>query len=191
MAVTPSIMLDLGTKAPFFRLPNSDGKLFSLDEFEHKPLLVMFICNHCPYVRHIRTKLSGLSKEYKSRGVAVVAINSNDIKQYPDDSPANMKKVAAEYQFNFPYLFDETQEIAKAYRAACTPDFFLFDISHRLVYRGQMDSSRPGNSVPVTGKDLTAAIDNLLAEKEIASDQKPSLGCNIKWKPGNAPDYFR
>ena len=150
----------------------------------------MFICNHCPFVIHVREKLVELAGLYQSKGIAVIGINSNDIKAYPDDSPVNMKKIAGRFQFSFPYLFDETQEVAKEFLAACTPDFYLFDASHHLVYRGQMDDSRPGNDIPVTGEDLTSTIDNLLDAKSISPDQKPSLGCNIKWKPGNEPNYF-
>ena len=190
MAETPSTMLELGTPAPFFRLPDLDGKLVSLDDFRGKPLLVAFICNHCPYVKHVIDKFSELAREYQRKGVAVVAINSNDVDAYPEDSPERMREFAAKHHFTFPYLFDESQEVAKAYRAACTPDFYLFDREHKLVYRGQMDGSRPGNGVPVTGEDLTRAVELLLAGKPIPEDQRPSVGCNIKWKPGNEPDYF-
>lgn len=190
MAVTPSTMLSLGTPAPYFKLPDFDGKIFSIEDYKDKPLLVMFICNHCPYVMHVREKLAELVREYQQKGIAVVAINANDVKQYPADSPANMKKIARQLRYSFPYLYDESQEVAKAYRAACTPDFFLFDSSHHLVYRGQLDNSRPGNNIPVTGKDLIGAIENLLAGNDISPNQIPSIGCNIKWKPGNEPDYF-
>jgi len=191
MAVTPSTMLPLGTKVPNFNLPDFNGKKYALYDFRDKPLLVMFICNHCPYVIHVREKLSELTRGYLSQGIAVVAINANDVKQYPDDSPRNMKKITEKYRFPFPYLFDETQDVAKAYRAACTPEFYLFDSDHLLVYRGQMDGSRPGNKIPVTGNDLSSAINNLLVGKSISSDQIPSVGCNIKWKIGNEPDYFK
>ena len=190
MAVTPSTMLSLGTEAPHFYLPDFDGKMHSIKDYKDKPLLVMFICNHCPYVIHVRDKLAALAREYQGKNIGVVAINSNDVQQYPEDSPANMKKIANQLHYSFPYLYDESQEVAKAYRAACTPDFFLFDDSHRLVYRGQMDSSRPGSNIPVTGTDLTEAIDKLLAGEQISPEQTPSIGCNIKWKPGNEPDYF-
>ncbi|MBD3288829.1 redoxin domain-containing protein [candidate division KSB1 bacterium] len=191
MAVTPSTMLPLGTEAPYFRLPDFNDEIHSLADFREKPLLVMFICNHCPYVRHIRSKLAEVVKEYQKKGIAAVAINSNDVANYRDDSPQNMKKVAAQYGFTFPYLFDETQEVAKVYKAACTPDFFLFDEAHRLVYRGQFDNSRPGSNVPVTGEDLSQAVDDMLTDRSISPDQKPSIGCNIKWKAGNEPDYFK
>jgi len=190
MAETPSTMLELGTKAPYFRLPDFDGKMYSLDDYRGRPLLVVFICNHCPYVKHVIGRFSELAKEYQAKGVAVVTINSNDIEAYPEDAPDKMREFARQHGFTFPYLFDESQEVAKAYRAACTPDFYLFDRDHRLVYRGQMDGSRPGNNVPVTGEDLTRAVENLLAGRPIPEDQRPSVGCNIKWKPGNEPDYF-
>jgi len=151
----------------------------------------MFICNHCPYVRHVISKLVELIKDYREHGVSVVAINSNDIVSYPDDAPAKMKIIAAQYSFNFPYLYDETQVVAKQYNAACTPDFFLFNSNHELVYRGQMDNSRPGNNIPVTGNELTEAINCMLEGKPISPVQKPSMGCNIKWKKGNEPVYFR
>ena len=190
MAVTPSTMLDLGTKAPDFSLPDTKGNPAALGDFTGRPLLVMFICNHCPFVKHARAKLAELGRTYQAKGVAVVAINSNDVKNYPDDSPKNMKREVAEAGYTFPYLYDETQEVAKAYRAACTPDFFLFDRDHRLVYRGQMDSSRPGNNAPITGEDLTAAVDAVLAGKPVSTEQRPSAGCNIKWKRGNEPGCF-
>ncbi len=191
MAKTPSTMLELGTKAPDFSLPDvTSGKTVSLKDFLRQPLLVMFICNHCPFVKHIRQELASLGKDYGGK-LGIVAINSNDVTTHPDDSPANMKKEAAEAGYTFPYLFDESQAVAKAYEAACTPDFFLFDEAHRLVYRGQLDDSRPGSSVPVTGKDLRAAMDAVLGSKEISSTQKPSLGCNIKWRKGNEPTYYQ
>jgi len=152
-------------------------------------LLVMFICNHCPYVQHVRSELGRLAADFMPRGLGVVAINSNDVERYAEDSPDNMKKLAASEGWEFPYLHDEAQEIAKAYRAACTPDFFLFDAERRLVYRGQLDDSRPGNAIPVTGRDLRAAIEAVLDGRPGAEDQKPSIGCNIKWKPGNEPSY--
>ncbi len=183
MAATPSKMVPLGTKAPPFRLPDPAGKIVSLDDFADKPaLLVMFICNHCPYVKHIRSALAQFAREYIPKGLAIVGINSNDISQYPEDSPEKMAEEAREAGYIFPYLFDETQEVAKAYGAACTPDFFLFDRERKLVYRGQFDDSRPGSNVPVTGADLRAAVDAVLAGRPVPEKQKPSLGCNIKWK---------
>ena len=184
-------MLPLGTTAPDFRLPDTNGKLVSLGEFTGQPaLLVMFICNHCPFVKHIRAELAKLGHDYIPRGVGVIAISSNDATNYPDDSPAKMVEESRQAGYNFPYLYDASQGTAHAYRAACTPDFFLFDRNHRLVYRGQLDDSRPGNGVAVTGKDLRAALDALVSGKTVLPEQKPSLGCNIKWKPGNEPDYF-
>jgi len=185
-------MLPLGTAAPDFNLPDTTGKLVSLEDFKGKTaLLVLFICNHCPYVKHIRAGLAQLGQDYVSRGVGIVAINSNDAVNYPDDSPAKMKEEAQNAGYNFPYLYDEKQSVAKAYRAACTPDIYLFDRGRRLVYRGQFDDSRPGNGKPVTGKDLRAAIDAVLAGKSTSQFQAPSIGCNIKWKTGNAPEYFK
>jgi len=185
-------MLPLGTSAPDFKLPDTAGKVVSLGDFSGKEaLLIMFICNHCPFVKHVRSELARLGKDYLSRGVGVVAISSNDVTNYPEDSPTKMAEEAHDAGYGFPYLYDESQAVAHAYRAACTPDFFLFDKSRKLIYRGQLDDSRPGNGIPVTGKDLSAALDALLARKPVASEQKPSLGCNIKWKPGNEPDYFR
>ena len=191
MAAVPSTMLDLGTRAPAFSLPSIDGERVSLETYAKAPaLLVMFICNHCPYVRHIRKEVARYAKEYQARGLGVVAISSNDIQKYPDDDPAHMAEEAKEVGYTFPYLFDETQEVAKAYRAACTPDFFLFDGDRKLAYRGQFDGSRPSNGVPVTGGDLRAATDAVLAGRPVSEEQVPSIGCSIKWKPGNAPDYF-
>ena len=191
MALTPSTMLPLGTAAPDFKLPDTNGKTVSLADFEDKPaLLVLFICNHCPYVKHIRAGLAQLARDYLPRGVAIVGINSNDVANYPDDSPARMKAEVKSAGYLFPYLYDETQAVAKAYRAACTPDIYLFDKDRKLVYRGQMDDSRPGNGIPVTGKDLRAALDATLAGKPVSPHQKASMGCNIKWKAGNEPDYF-
>lgn len=193
MALTPSTMLPLGTTAPDFQLPDTAGKLVSLRDFKGAPAtLVMFICNHCPYVIHIREELAKLTREYQAKGVAIVAINSNDAALYPADSPAKMKEEVAKAGYTFPYLFDETQGIAKAYRAACTPDFFVFDQDLNLAYRGQLDDSRPrvANPAPITGKDLRAALDAVLAGRKPTTDQKPSMGCNIKWRPGNAPEYF-
>ena len=191
MALTPSTMSELGIKAYDFSLPDFNGKTFSLRDFKEKPaLLVMFICNHCPYVKHVRQELGKLYQDYKNKGLAVVGINSNDTENYPDDSPPKMKKMAEENNWQFPYLLDETQEIAKKYRAACTPDFFLYDKERKLRYRGRLDESRPDSGKPVTGKDLRAAIDAVLTGKLVANDQKPSMGCNIKWKAGNEPKYF-
>ena len=191
MALTPSTMLPLGTTAPAFRLPDTNGKIVSLADFKDKPaLLVLFICNHCPYVKHIRTGLAQVARDYLSRGVATAGINSNDAANYPEDSPARMKEEVKSAGYVFPYLYDESQAVAKAYRAACTPDFYLFDRNHQLVYRGQFDDSRPGNGIPVTGKDLRTALDAVLAGKPVSPDQKASMGCNIKWKSGNEPDYF-
>jgi peroxiredoxin len=190
MALTPSTMLPLGSKAADFSLPDTDGVVVSLDDFAEAPaLLVIFLCNHCPFVKHVRSGLAALAKEYQERGVGVVGINSNDVESYPDDSPARMAAEKAEAGYTFPYLFDETQEVARAYQAACTPDFFVFDGKLNLVYRGQMDGSRPGNNVPVTGEDLRAALDAVLEGESPAADQRASMGCNIKWKPGNAPAY--
>jgi len=190
MALTPSTMLKLGTSAPYFRLPDTEGRLISLEDFKDaKALLVIFMCNHCPYVKHIRPGLVEFAQKYQSKGLAVVGINANDAAKYPEDSPEKMVDEVATAGYTFPYLYDETQEAAKAYRAACTPDFFLFDKNRKLVYRGQFDDSRPGNNIPVTGKDMREAVDALLAEKAINPAQSPSIGCNIKWRAGNAPDY--
>ncbi len=182
MARTPSNMLPLGTKVPYFALKDTDGKLVKHSDYANRPLLVMFICNHCPFVIHIREGLAKLGKDFSGSSLGIVAINSNDPKNYPLDSPEKMKLEKESAGYNFPYLFDETQEVAKSFDAACTPDFFLFDSKHQLVYRGQFDDSRPGNGVEVTGKDLRAAMDALLAGAPISQQQKPSLGCNIKWK---------
>ncbi len=191
MVKTPSTMLPLGTKAPDFSLVNVDGRTVSLADFAGAPgLLVAFICNHCPFVKHIAPALAQLGEEYQVKGIAVVAINSNDARAYPADSPEQMVHEAENRGYTFPYLFDETQEVAKAYRAACTPDFYVFDANQKLVYRGQMDASRPDSGIPVTGKDLRAALEAVLAEQPVPADQKPSIGCNIKWRPGNEPDYF-
>ena len=186
-----STMLPLGTQAPPFRLPDTDGRMVSLEETRNAPaLLVMFICNHCPYVKHIRQELARFAREYQAKGLAVIGINSNDAERYPDDSPERMKEEKAAIGYTFPYLYDETQQVAQTYHAACTPDFFLFDKDRRLVYRGQFDNARPGNNKPVTGADLRAAVDAVLAGKPVSQQQIPSAGCNIKWKPGNEPDYF-
>ena len=190
MVMTPSQMLPLGTDAPDFSLPDTEGNTVSLSDFSGKPLLVAFICNHCPFVIHVRKCLAELGREYQEKGVAVVGINANDINTHPDDSPEKMAAEKANVGYTFPYLFDETQEVAKAYSAACTPDFFLFDSEHRLVYRGQLDDSRPDSGVPVTGADLRGALDALLSGASVTVEQKPSIGCNIKWKAGNEPTYF-
>jgi peroxiredoxin len=191
MAATLSTMLSLGTKAPSFRLKDTAGKWVTLEDARSAPaLLVMFICNHCPYVKHIRSGLSEMARDFQARSVAVIGISSNDIKSHPEDSPQKMAQEVIEAGYAFPYLFDEDQSVAKAFRAACTPDFYLYDGEHRLVYRGQMDSSRPGNGLPVTGADLRAAVDAVLSGKRVSERQTPSIGCNIKWTPGNEPDYF-
>jgi peroxiredoxin len=182
-------MLPLGTAAPDFSLPDTQGSIVSLNSFQDSELLmVAFICNHCPFVKHIRAELANLGNEYQAKGVSFVAISSNDIQAYPDDNMENMKKEVQDAGYQFPYLLDETQEVAKAYDAACTPDFYLFDQNRLLAYRGQLDSSRPGNNIPVTGEDIRAAMDSLLAGDLVTEQQTPSVGCNIKWKPGNAPD---
>lgn len=191
MSNTPSTMLELGTKAPDFRLFDTvNNQLVSLSDFSNaKGLLVVFICNHCPFVKHILKGFVIAARDFQQKGIGVVAISSNDVENYPDDSPVKMAAEAREHQFSFPYLYDGTQEVAKAYKAACTPDFFLFDEKDSLVYRGQFDSSRPGNDKPVNGEDLREAVE-LLLDGKIKDDQKPSMGCNIKWKSGNEPDYF-
>jgi len=186
-------MLALGTLAPSFLLTNViDNQQVSLDTFKDKKVLVvMFICRHCPFVVHVKDELAKLGKDYADKNVGIVAISSNDAEKYPLDAPDKLKEMALELGFNFPLLYDESQEVAKAYSAACTPDFFVFDQQRKLVYRGQLDDSRPNNGKPVTGKDLRAAIDAVLAGKPVNPDQKPSAGCNIKWKPGNEPAYAR
>ena len=184
-------MAALGIAAPDFVLPDTHGRVVALGDFTDAPgLLVIFMCNHCPFVIHIRAELARSVKRYQGKGLAVVAISSNDAEAFPQDGPEAMARAVEEFGYTFPYLFDEAQSIAKAYEAACTPDFFLFDQERRLVYRGQFDGSRPGNDVPVTGADLEAAVEALTAGDAISLDQKPSIGCNIKWKAGNAPDYF-
>ncbi len=191
MVKTASTMLPLGSPAPEFSLPDTNGRLVSLGEFAEAPaLLIVFMCNHCPYVKHVAAGLATLAKEYQRKGVAVVGINSNNAEAYPDDSPARMAAEVTARGYTFPYLYDESQEVAKEYQAACTPDFFVFDRERKLFYRGQMDSSRPGNNVPVTGEDLRGALDAVLAGQPLPERQTPSIGCNIKWKPGNEPDYF-
>lgn len=191
MVAVISTMLPLGTQAPDFRLPATDGRQVARDDFKTaRGLLVMFICNHCPYVKHIRDGLAAFGRDYQARGLAIVAINANDVSAYPDDRPEKMAEEARAAGYVFPYLYDATQSVAKTYRAACTPDFFLFDRHGRLAYRGQFDDSRPGNGRPVTGADLRAAADAVLSDQPVPTDQHPSIGCNIKWKPGAAPEYF-
>lgn len=191
MTLTPSTMLELGTPAPDFTLEDTSGRKVSLADFSGKDaLLVIFMCNHCPYVKHIADEFSAFAREYQPKGLAVVGISSNDADNYPDDGPDKMVEEAKRRGYSFPYLYDENQEVAKAYRAACTPDFFLFDKTRKLVYRGQFDSSRPKNNEPVTGADMRAAVDAILSGEQPTADQVPSIGCNIKWKAGNEPDYF-
>lgn len=191
MARTPSTMLDLGTIAPEFSLNNPlTNTTVSLDDFKGKPLLVAFICNHCPYVVHIRDQFAAFARDYMEKGLSIVAINSNDAENYPDDAPEKMAQEAHQYNYPFAYLFDESQAVAKAYQAACTPDFFMFDAEHKLYYRGQFDGARPHNDTPVTGGDMRQAADSLLAGKPASEKQIASLGCNIKWKSGNEPEYF-
>lgn len=189
MALTPSTMVALGTPAPDFSLPAVGGRKVSKADFAGRPLLVMFICNHCPYVQHLRTHLADLCKQYQQKGVAIVGINANDAGTHPGDSPEKMAQEVKNIGYTFPYLHDETQEVAKSYMAACTPDFFLYDKQHRLVYRGQYDDSRPGNGKPITAADLRAALDAVIAGKAAPDRQVASIGCNIKWKPGNEPAY--
>ncbi|MBD1903965.1 MULTISPECIES: thioredoxin family protein [Cyanophyceae] len=191
MARVASTMLPLGTLAPDFQLPDVSGETISLATMKGKQgLLVMFICKHCPFVKHVEAQLAQIGKDYEDKNLGIVAISANDASNYPDDAPDQLQAMAKELGFTFPLCYDETQETAKAYTAACTPDFFLFDGNRSLVYRGQLDDSRPGNDKPVTGQDLRNAIDAVLAGKPISDIQKPSIGCNIKWKPGNAPAYF-
>ena len=192
MVKTLSTMLELGTAAPEFTLPDVvSGRPISLQSFEgDAALLVMFICRHCPFVKHIQRELARLGVDYGGRGLGIVAISSNDVATHPDDAPEHLREMAKELGFRFPYCFDETQEVAKAFTAACTPDFFLFDRTRALVYRGQLDDSRPENGRPVTGRDLRSAIDAVLAGRPVAADQRPSIGCNIKWTPGREPRYF-
>lgn len=195
MVRTVSTMLDLGVPAPGFTLPNTNpgagGETVSLEDFKDaRGLLVVFMCNHCPYVIHIRDEFVKFAREYQQKGLAVVAISANDVTTHPDDGPEQMAAEAIKHGYTFPYLYDESQEVAKAYRAACTPDFFLFDGNGRLYYRGQFDDSRPKSGLPVTGRDLRAAVDALLAGEPAPAEQKPGMGCNIKWKEGQEPDYF-
>lgn len=192
MALTASTMLPLGTQAPDFHLPEVvSGETISLETFaDQKALLVMFICQHCPFVKHIQPELARLGKDYLSSDLGIVAISANDAEKYLDDAPESLKAMATELDFKFSLCYDETQEIAKAYTAACTPDFFVFDAERKLAYRGQLDDSRPSNGKPVTGADLRGAIASVLADNPVTIEQKPSIGCNIKWKPGNEPSYF-
>jgi peroxiredoxin len=191
MARTNSTMLELGTRAPHFSLPEpASGKAVSLDDFAGQPLLVVFSCNHCPYVLHIIDAFTAFANEYRDKGLSTVMINANDVANYEADSPHKMIELAKTKGFTFPYLYDESQSVAKAYRAACTPDLFLFNAQHELVYRGQFDGARPGNEVAVSGVDLRMATDQLLSGASIPAQQVPSMGCNIKWKAGNEPDYF-
>ena len=192
MALTASTMLSLGTKAPDFNLVDvvSENQISLANFAGKKALLVMFICRHCPFVKHVQSELANIGNDYAQSDLSIVAISANDINNYPDDAPEMLKQMATELGFNFPLCYDETQEVAKAYTAACTPDFFLFDGDLKLVYRGELDDSRPSNDKPVTGEELRTAIDTVLAGKPVTGEQKPSIGCNIKWKPGNEPSYF-
>ena len=190
MTATPSTMLPLGTTMPVFRLPSATGEIVSSESFSSRALLVAFICRHCPFVRHIRSEFSRFAAESQERGLAIVAINSNDTVAFPQDGPDGMRQEAKEAGYTFPYLFDETQAVAKAFKAACTPDLFLFDARGTLVYRGQFDDSRPRSPVPVTGADIRAAASAVLLENPVPANQKPSIGCNIKWTRGNEPDYW-
>lgn len=192
MVKTASTMLPLGTAAPEFQLPDVvSNQTISLPTFaDSKALLIMFICQHCPFVKHVQEELAKIGQDYQEKPLGIVAISANDVANYPQDSPEMLKQMAQELNFNFPVCYDESQEVSKSYTAACTPDFFLFDSGHKLVYRGQLDDSRPSTNVPVTGQDLRQAIDAVLQDQAIALVQKPSIGCNIKWKPGNEPDYF-
>ncbi len=191
MVLTPSTMLPLGTKAPDFSLVNVDGRTVSLQDFADAPAyLIIFMCNHCPYVKHVADELAKLGSEYQQKGVAVIGINSNDVAAHPADSPEQMVHEVEARGYTFPYLYDATQRVALAYKAACTPDFYVFDNQRKLVYRGQMDGSRPNSTTPVTGRDLRAALDAVLAGNNVAIEQKPSIGCNIKWQPGNEPAYY-
>ena len=190
MVKTASTMLPLGSEAPNFNLPNVDESNVALHDFTGEPLLVVFMCNHCPFVIHIREELAAFASEYQGKGLKIVGISSNDVSTHPQDGPEQMKKEAQNAGYTFPYLYDADQSVAKAYRAACTPDFFLFDKEHKLVYRGQFDDSRPQSGIPVTGKDLRAAADAVIAGEPVTENQMPSIGCNIKWKAGSEPDYF-
>jgi peroxiredoxin len=192
MVLTPSTMLALGTPAPDFSLPDTlSGRRTALGDFAgKKALLVMFLCRHCPYVKHVQDEISRIGRDYAASPLGLVAISANDAEKYPDDAPERLKELASELGWRFPFCYDESQSTAKAYTAACTPDFFLFDADRRLAYRGQLDDSRPGNGKPVTGADLRRALDAVLAGRPAPAEQRPSVGCNIKWKPGNEPSYF-
>jgi peroxiredoxin len=191
MAAVLSTMLELGTPAPEFALPDTEGNIVSLADLPPAPaLLVMFLSNHCPFVKHLRGAIAGLARDYAPRGVHIVGIMSNDVSRYPADAPERMREERAAAGWTFPYLYDESQEVARAYRAACTPDIFLFDGDRRLVYRGQFDSSRPSNGLAPSGEDLRSALDAVLEGRPVSGDQHPSIGCNIKWKPGNEPEWF-
>jgi peroxiredoxin len=192
MSLTASTMLELGTQAPDFQLPDTvSGQTISLDRFADKTaLLVIFMCAHCPFVQHVKDEIARIDRDYSDKGLGIVAISANSVETHPDDAPDKLKAMAQEMGFSFPFCYDETQETAKAYTAACTPDFFLFDRDRKLAYRGQLDDSRPGNDKPVNGKDLRSAIDAVLDGRPVEANQKPSMGCNIKWKAGNEPAYF-
>ena len=195
MSSTESTMLKLGTKAPDFNLPNTNPayprEMGSLADFgQAKAILIMFVCNHCPYVVHLRGALIELANQYKAKGLEVIAISSNSAQSHPQDGPDKMREEALKHTFPYPYLYDASQEVAKAYKAACTPDFFLFDAQQKLAYRGRFDASRPKNDTPVTGEDMRAAIDAVLADRAVDAEQIPSMGCNIKWAAGNEPDYY-
>jgi peroxiredoxin len=192
MVKTASTMLPLGTTAPEFQLPNViSNQTISLATFaERQALLLIFLCQHCPFVKHVQQELAKIGQDYSQQSLGIVAISANDVVNYPDDAPEKLKQMAEDLNFNFPVCYDESQEVSKAYTAACTPDFFLFDAERKLAYRGQLDDSRPSNNIPVTGKDLRRAIDTVLQGKPVDFEQKPSIGCNIKWKPGNEPEYF-
>ena len=190
MVKTASTMTPLGSAAPDFSLPNVDGQTVSKSDFAGQPLLVIFMCNHCPFVIHLREDLAKFSEEYQAKGLAIVGISANSVQSHPQDGPDKMKLEARQAGYTFPYLYDETQAVAKAYKAACTPDFFLYDKNHQLAYRGQFDDSRPQSGIPVTGADLRAACDAVLSGQPVSSQQKPSIGCNIKWHPGAEPNYF-
>lgn len=192
MVKTASTMLPLGTAAPDFQLPDVvSNQTISLATFaDRQVLLLIFLCQHCPFVKHVQQELARIGQDYSQQSLGIVAISANDIANYPDDAPEKLKQMAEDLNFNFPVCYDESQEVSKAYTAACTPDFFLFDAERKLAYRGQLDDSRPSNNIPVTGKDLRRAIDTVLQGKTMDFEQKPSIGCNIKWKPGNEPEYF-
>jgi peroxiredoxin len=192
MVKTASTMLPLGTAAPKFQLPDVvSNQTISLTTFaDRQALLLIFLCQHCPFVKHVQQELARIGQDYSQQSLGIVAISANDIANYPDDAPEKLQQMAEKLNFNFPVCYDESQEVSKAYTAACTPDFFLFDAERKLAYRGQLDDSRPSNNIPVTGKDLRRAIDTVLQAKTVDFEQKPSIGCNIKWKPGNEPEYF-